>query len=1023
MAKRASGVLLHITSLPSQFGIGDLGPWAYRFANLLAEAGQSCWQVLPIHPTDPLSGHSPYSTTSSMAGNPFLISPELLVAWGLLGREETAPAPEFPRGNCLYEEVIPYKEKLLGKALERFGEKHRLWQEFKAFCEQEKHWLEDHALFTSLKGAHEGKPWVCWPEEFRWRDPEALGRATRELAGEVQEAKALQFLFFRQWEGLKAHCARKGIRLIGDVPIYVNHDSADVWAAPELFQLEKDGNPKVVAGVPPDYFSATGQRWGNPIYRWDLLEKTGFQWWIRRIGQNLRWFHKIRIDHFRGLLGYWEIPASESTAIRGRWVRAPGEALLERILSEFPKESLIAEDLGVITPDVKEAMERFGIPGMRVLQFAFGGDFPQNAYLPHNHSPNCVVYTGTHDNNTMRGWFEREASPQELRRLFLYLGREVSARELPGEMIRLAMGSVAETVILPMQDILGLGEEARMNRPSVAQGNWRWRLDPRLMDPKIFEWLGRLSWVYGRSSQGPQAEEGQWNMRGESPAGLLEAWKGSDVSGPWPAQPILYEIHTWAWLEELSRRIGRPVDLSSVPEEEWDRLAAWGLDGVWLMGVWERSPVSAKMAWEDPVLRGEWEAAFGRLEKEWVVGSAYSVGRYVVDKRLGGPQGLAAAREMLARRGLRLILDYVPNHVAPDHPWVQEHPEYLIQGQEEDLGSQPGHFLRVGGRIFACGKDPFFPPWRDTVQVNVFDPGFREASLLTLRQIADQCDGLRCDMAMLLLDRVFEMTWAQRAGERLPQEFWAEILPALRRTHPHLLLLAEVYWGMEEELLRLGFDLCYDKVLYDRLVYDGAQSLLDHLEKTLPFQERLLRFLENHDEPRASGVLSLGRHRAAALLLATVPGAKLYHHGQWEGRKKRIPVQMGFSPQENPEKEVEEIYGRVSSLGRRAFPPTGTWGVCKVEGWPDNLSFQEVLAWAWHKQAEKFLFVLNFSQSPSQAMVRLPWEELSEGEWFLEDLLGGETYRRDGSRILKEGLFVDLGPWQAHLFLLRKAWA
>lgn len=1020
MTGRESGVLLHISSLPSEFGIGDLGPWAYRFADLLAKAGQSLWQVLPIHPTDPLSGHSPYSTTSSMAGNPFLVSPELLVTWGLLSRKDTVQVPVLPKETCLYEKVIPYKEDLLKTAWERFGEAHSLWGDYKVFCERERDWLEDYALFTALKAAYSGSPWVTWPEELKWRDPGALERASKKLERDLGRQRFYQFLFFHQWEGLKAHCFRKGIRLIGDVPIYVNHDSADVWAAHQLFQLDEQGNPEVVAGVPPDYFSETGQRWGNPIYRWDLLERTGFQWWIRRIGQNLRWFDQIRIDHFRGLLGYWEIPASEPTAVKGRWVKAPGEALLRRILSEFPKESLIAEDLGIITPDVKETMERFGIPGMRVLQFAFSGDFPKSDYLPHNYVPNCVVYTGTHDNNTLKGWFQKEATSQEKKRLFLYLGKEVSADELPWEMIRLAMGSVARTVILPMQDILCLGEEARMNRPSTTHGNWRFRLDPKLMDPRIFEGLGRMTWIYGRSPD--TLEEKEWERAAQegSALDLAQDWASSRVSGPWPGEPVLYEIHTWAWLQELSRKSGRPVDLASVPEEEWDKLAAWGLDGVWLMGVWERSPLAAQMAWEDPGLREEWQKALGHLERDWVVGSPYSVRRYVVDERLGGPQGLARAREMLARRGLRLILDYVPNHVAPDHPWVKEHPDYLLQAEEKDLKREPGSFLKVGERIFACGRDPFFPSWRDTIQVNVFSPGFREASLETLRDIGDQCDGLRCDMAMLLLDRVFKMTWAERAGEPLSEEFWARIIPSLRKSHPHLLLLAEVYWGMEEELLRLGFDLCYDKVFYDRILNDRAPSLLEHLERTFSFQERLLRFLENHDEQRIANTLSAPKHEAAALILASVPGAKLYHHGQWEGRKKKIPVQMGLAPEEAPDKAVVDLYKRIANLRRRAFLPKGMWKLCRVKGWPDNYSFQNLVAWAWESQGEKFALILNFSETPSQGMVKLPWEELSGSRWLLQDLLEGETYRRDGSKMFGEGLFVDLAPWRGHLFLFRR---
>ncbi|MEJ5377331.1 MAG: 4-alpha-glucanotransferase [bacterium] len=1021
MARRSGGVLLHITSLPSDFGIGDLGPWAYSFADLLAQAGLSCWQVLPVHPTDPLSGNSPYSTISSMAGNPCLVSPEVLAAWGLLSQEDMARIPEFPVETCAYQEVIPYKKGLLWKASESFGPSHRLWTQYRAFCQREKDWLEDYVLFICLKAAQGGRAWVSWPQELKWREPGALEKARGELAPDLERERILQFFFFRQWEDLREHCGRKGIRLIGDVPIYVNHDSADVWASPELFYLDEDGNPEVVAGVPPDYFSTTGQRWGNPIYRWDLLEKRGFHWWLKRIGQNLKWFHQIRIDHFRGLLGYWEIPASEPTAVKGRWVKAPGEALLEKILCMFPRESLIAEDLGIITSDVRDVMDRLGIPGMRVLQFAFSGDFPQNFYLPHNHVPNCVVYTGTHDNNTMRGWFEKEATVEEKRNLFLYLGKEVSPQELPREMIRLAMMSVAETVIVPMQDILGLGEEARMNRPSTTEGNWSWRLNPKLLGPGILEWLSRLTWVYGRNPHAPWEKEGQESPRLDSALDVERAWRRCDVSGPWPREPLLYEIHTWAWLEELSSKEGKHVDLACVPEKEWDRLAQQGLDGVWLMGVWERSPASARMAWEDQGLRAQMEKEFGNLERKWVVGSPYSVRRYVVDKRLGGPQGLAIAREMLARRGLRLILDYVPNHVALDHPWVEQHPEYLLEANQEDLDQEPQSFVNLGGRIFAHGRDPFFPPWRDTLQVNVFNPGFRQASLEVLRSIADQCDGLRCDMAMLLLDKVFKMTWAERAGESLSEEFWTQMIRGLRQSHPHLLLLAEVYWGLEEELLKLGFDLCYDKVFYDRLIHDKAQSLLDHLERSSGFQERVLRFLENHDEPRAAGILTPEKHRAAALILATVPGAKLFYHGQWEGKQKRLPIQMGLAPPEPSNDQIKEIYKLISRLYRRVLPPSGFWKICLVAGWPDNHSFQNLLAWAWEKQAERFAFVLNFSGSPSQGLLRLPWEDLGVGHWILQDLVGGETYRREGSKMLQEGLFVDLAPWQAHLFLLSKA--
>lgn len=1016
MGERASGVVMHISSLPSDFGIGDMGPWAFRFADILAAAVQRYWQVLPLNPTDQISDNSPYSSVSAMAGNPLLISPELLLAWGLLRQEDICDVPPFPRDKCRYEEVIPYKRTLMEKAFSRFGQSHPLRGDYDSFCELERDWLDDYALFISIKRKSGGRAWVDWPKGLKWRDPDALDSARLELAREMELEKFLQFLFFRQWRDLREHCAKRGILLIGDIPIYVNHDSVDVWTNPHLFQLDEDGNPMVVAGVPPDYFSPTGQRWGNPLYRWDRLEETGFDWWLRRIAHNLRFLDRIRVDHFRGLVGYWEIPASEQTAVKGRWVKAPGREFLEAVLSKFPRQCLIAEDLGSITQDVTDLMKAFGIPGMKVLQFAFSGDFPENPYLPHNHEPNCVVYTGTHDNNTLRGWFETEATKDERDRLFRYLGKELSSQRVPQEMMRLAMMSVADLAVVPFQDVLGLGQEARMNTPSTPRGNWRWRLPPESLREEHLEFLKELSWTYGRAS-GSEAPSRELEGSRESPMTFVWPFGHREsAAGQWPGEPVIYEIPTWTWLVELGDRLGKTVTLDTVPAQEWDRIASLGVDGVWLMGVWERSPVSARMAWEDPLIREECREALGALKEGDLVGSPYSVKRYVVDQRLGGPRGLARAREMLAQRGIRLILDFVPNHLAPDHPWVSEHPDYFVQGSREDLQRAPGSYMGVAGKVFAKGRDPFFPPWGDTVQLNAFQRGYREEALRTLKEIADQCDGIRCDMAMLLLEKVFTMTWGEKARRECEGEFWEEVIPRFKESHPRTLLVAEVYWGLEEELLRLGFDLCYDKVLYDRLVHDAAPSVMEHLRASLDTQRRLLRFLENHDEKRASVALPLRRHRAAALVLCTVPGAKLYHHGQLQGRRVRVPIQLGKAPNEAPNAEVEAMYRELLGLGRRVSPHTHMWSLCQIGGWPDNPSYQNLMAWAWDKAVERFAAIVNFSNVRSQGMVRMPWLDMAGKYWALHELLSGELYRRDGSQMLNPGLFVDLPPWGAHLF-------
>jgi len=497
--KRGSGILLHITSLPSPFGIGDIGPGAYRFADFLAETGQSCWQVLPLNPTDQATDNSPYSSSSAFAGNPMLISPELLVDDGLLTGKEMDNHPDFPRDRVDYADVIAFKGKLLKAACERFKKK-RDKKDYEKFCLENALWLEDFALFSVLKERFGGAVWNAWPAELKGRNSRWLQKVKRELEGELEHRKFLQYLFFKQWHLLKGYCNERNIRIFGDMPIYVRFDSADVWTHPEIFKLDKKMQPAFVAGVPPDYFSETGQLWGNPVYRWDALKQTGYEWWIQRMEQNLKLFDLMRIDHFRGFVAYWQVPASEKTAVNGKWVKAPVEDFFKALLEHFGTLPIIAEDLGFITEDVKEVMGRFGFPGMKVLLFAFGDDLAKNPYVPHNHIENCVIYTGTHDNNTARGWFENEAVEKTKKNFFRYLGREVSPEEAHAVLVRLAMMSVAEMAIIPMQDILGLAEKARMNHPGTGDGNWRWRLLPEQLTPALIENLSEMTETYGRAT-------------------------------------------------------------------------------------------------------------------------------------------------------------------------------------------------------------------------------------------------------------------------------------------------------------------------------------------------------------------------------------------------------------------------------------------------------------------------------------------------------------------------------------------
>lgn len=498
MKQRASGLLMHLTSLPSPFGIGDMGPYAYRFVDFLSKAKQRYWQILPLNPTELAHDNSPYRSISAFAGNPLLISPELLVKEGLLPAAVLKSPPDFPKNRVLFRAVIAHKKKLFNHAYKRF--KTRTNKDgYERFCRENAEWLDDFVLFKALKFYFKGESWQTWIPKIRDRDPKALKWAEKKLHQKIEKEKFLQYLFAEQWRMLKAYCNRKGIHIIGDIPIYMPYESTDLWVHPELFKLDSEKRPAAVAGVPPDYFSASGQLWGHPVYRWEVLKKTGYEWWVKRIKRNLALFDFVRIDHFRGFVAYWEVPAGEKTAVNGKWVEAPAVDFFEQLGRKFSCLPIIAEDLGTITADVREVIRQFDFPGMKLLLFGFGDDFPSGAFLPHNFVKNCVVYTGTHDNNTIRGWFESEVTPEVKQRLFTYLGRRVAVDELPWEMIRLMMMSVANTIIIPIQDILGLGEEARMNQPASNAGNWQWRLTPELLTSMPTKKLLEMTESYQRA--------------------------------------------------------------------------------------------------------------------------------------------------------------------------------------------------------------------------------------------------------------------------------------------------------------------------------------------------------------------------------------------------------------------------------------------------------------------------------------------------------------------------------------------
>ena len=491
---RASGVLLHPTSLPSKFGIGDLGPAAREWIDQLAGAGQHWWQVLPLGPTG--FGDSPYQSFSAFAGNPWLISPEDLIMKGLLDPADLEPLPEFPAGRVDFAKLIPWKRSWLMRSTERLrkGAPAALATRYEDFRHRAGWWLEDYALFSALKDAFGGRVWSDWEAALVQRDSTALRKWRERLASEIETYATWQFFFFEQWWSLREYAHARNVKIFGDIPIFVAYDSVDVWVHPEMFFLDENRKPTVVAGVPPDYFSATGQLWGNPLYQWGRVAEHGYRWWIDRVRWTLELVDLVRIDHFIGFVRYWEIPAGAPTAVTGRYCPGPGAdflAKVERVLGHLP---LVAEDLGAVTPEVDALRDQFQLPGMKVLQFAFSSD-ATNRFLPHNYERNFVVYTGTHDNDTTLGWF-RNAPLSERRYARHYIGR--SGRDIAWDLIRLGMASVADTFIVPAQDLLSLGSEARMNYPGRPQGNWRWRLLPGQLNPAVWVRLHELTELYGR---------------------------------------------------------------------------------------------------------------------------------------------------------------------------------------------------------------------------------------------------------------------------------------------------------------------------------------------------------------------------------------------------------------------------------------------------------------------------------------------------------------------------------------------
>ncbi len=487
----------------------------------------------------------------------------------------------------------------------------------------------------------------------------------------------------------------------------------------------------------------------------------------------------------------------------------------------------------------------------------------------------------------------------------------------------------------------------------------------------------------------------------------------------WPKKPFIYQINTWVWLNALSRHYKHPVTLDTVPDKVLDDLASYHVDAVWLMGIWHRSPAVRASALN---YQHEYRGALPDLTPADVVGSAYAIGSYQVDEHLGGRVGLALFRKRLRDRGIRLVLDFVPNHVAVDHPWIKVHPDYMVQGTARDLRERPSDFFPAQDalghdRIVAHGRDPYFPGWVDTAQLNAFDPHLRRAILMTLMDIAGQCDAVRCDMAMLVTNDVFARTWKGYVGEKPATEFWEEIIPHVRRAYPNFLFIAEVYWDMEARLHLQGFDFCYDKRLYDRIRENKLDEIRAHLNAPTDFQEKLVRFIENHDEPRAAASIGVYRSLPAAVLVSTLPGATLLHDGQFLGRKIKLPVQIGRQPQETLHKELKEYYLKLLAETRHPIYQTGQWWLFHVTPGKENGSHRHIIAYGWRNEDHFCLITINMSDHHAQGHVSLEWwSEIGQRRWLLLDSLDGSRYERDGNAMRHPGLYVDLKPYQSHIF-------
>ncbi len=499
-SNRKYGTLLHISSLPGRYGIGDFGKEAFSFIDFLKEAGQSYWQILPLNIVDKLYDYSPYSSISAFAGNILFINPDLLCEMRLLEEEDLRKEKFRERSFVNYNKVTIFKLGILNLAYSNFCKNTGIHinNEFEKFCRDEELWLQDFALFFVLKHRFNHFSWQKWPDDIRDRKDSSIKALTEQYQDEINKVKFYQYLFFRQWQSVKTYANKFTVKIIGDMPLYVSYDSADVWANPGLFDLDKNKNMTTVAGVPPDYFNKNGQLWGMPIYNWKSMENNGFNWWINRIKKNLGLFNILRFDHFRGFSAYWEIPAGEKTAKNGKWVKGPGEKLFDRLHDFFPEMPFIAEDLGDIDQPVYDLRDKYNLPGMAVLQFAFNDNMPYSVHIPHNYRQNSIVYTGTHDNNTVCGWFKNELNSGDKQKLRAYAGKRISRKNCNLELIRMALASHAKIAIIPFQDFLGLGQWARMNKPSTSNGNWIWKIKKKNFRSRIQKIISWWVYIYNR---------------------------------------------------------------------------------------------------------------------------------------------------------------------------------------------------------------------------------------------------------------------------------------------------------------------------------------------------------------------------------------------------------------------------------------------------------------------------------------------------------------------------------------------